>query len=523
MASSIPGTGRRPQRPLPSAESDIDSLGMGQGSNFRFAAPEGQQNWLREAYRQAVNADTWHLGDKVDDKVRDAILAGVGGAQPPMYRGPDRQYYFQNARTMEDATTRGHRAQHFAGKTMDQLAAARMPGEDEYVTLRNAQSERALAAARRSAQPAANDNVDPDNAPPAAAVQALFGMMPDIPRTILWPDPRGADGKFTSDMSQWTMPQVVYDLARAFVTPGVLAEGGTVTDADALNLALAVTGGNALKAAPRMGTVTPAAAETLASRHVKLYNGPDVQRPFSKDYPDGHQADAAGNLTHDIDGNPLEIGGRIVGRSVAGGADQALPPTEFDAIAKEGTGRVTQTKPPSALGRSGPVGQVIVDRYSRLPKEVQLSSKLTPKELPGVYGHEIGHVIDQLAGEIPVAGLSKELKALYDTGNNPNRARVDPNLPAKWGKPFTPRDAGYKGDDIPREWMAEAIRLYMANPSYLKEAAPKTAAAIRNAVNRNPETRRIIQFNTGGAPGTALPLSDEEREKWEEWIARGGI
>jgi len=77
----------------------------------------------------------------------------------------------------------------------------------------------------------------------------------------------------------------------------------------------------------------------------------------------------------------------------------------------------------------------------------------------------------------------------------------------------------YKGDDIPREWMAEAIRLYMANPSYLKEAAPKTAEAIRKAVNRNPETRRIIQFNTGGTPGAAV-LSDEA---WDEWTARGGI
>lgn len=203
---------------------------------------------------------------------------------------------------------------------------------------------------------------------------------------------------------------------------------------------------------------------------------------------------------------------------MVGGSDEALPAAEFNAIAKEGTGRVTETAPQSALGRD--LGRTRFDRRSRLPTEVQLSDRLTQESVPGINGHEIGHVIDQLAGEISVTGLSKELKALYDTGNNPNRARVDPNLPAKWGKPFTPRDAGYKGEDIPREWVPEAIRLYMANPSYLKEAAPKTAAAIRKAVNRNPEIRRILQFNTGGMPGSALPLSDEE---WEAWKARGGI
>jgi hypothetical protein len=48
--------------------------------------------------------------------------------------------------------------------------------------------------------------------------------------------------------------------------------------------------------------------------------------------------------------------------------------------------------------------------------------------------------------------------------------------------------------------MAEAIRIYMANPSYMKEVAPKTAAAIRKAVNADPAIRKIIQFNIGGAP-----------------------
>jgi hypothetical protein len=139
------------------------------------------------------------------------------------------------------------------------------------------------------------------------------------------------------------------------------------------------------------------------SCQAKLYNGPDVRRPFSKDCPDSHQADAAGNLTHDIDGNALEIGGRIVGRRMVGGSDEALPAAEFDAITKEGTGGPAASV---ALPKNT-VGRVTVDRRSGKPTNIGLSNKLTPKEVPGVYRHEIGHVIDQLAGEIPVGGLSK--------------------------------------------------------------------------------------------------------------------
>lgn len=106
--------------------------------------------------------------------MRDAILAGVGGAQPPMYRGPDRQYYFQNARTVEGPATRSHRARYLAGKTMDQIAAARMlPGEDEYVSMREAQSARAVAAARQAY--AANDNESRIHPAGTAASSAVGG------------------------------------------------------------------------------------------------------------------------------------------------------------------------------------------------------------------------------------------------------------------------------------------------------------------------------------------------------------
>jgi len=254
------------------------------------------------------------------------------------------------------------------------------------------------------------------------------------------------------------------------------------------------------------------APETLASRSARIYNPPaKPPRPFEADYPAGAKADDAGNLTHDIDGNPLEVGGRIVGRRVAGGADEALPAAELDAIATATTGSPAAVLPQSALGRD--VGRARFDRRSNKPLDIALSNTLTPEDLSKVYGHEIGHVIDQLAGEIPTKGLSHELKAVYNTLNNPNRSRDGADA-AAFGKPFTPAAGGYKGDDVPREWVAEAIRAYMEDPNYLKAVAPDVAAAIRKAVYANPNSRTIIQFNSiGGTVASGLHGADRATDE----------
>ncbi|MBL8708130.1 MAG: hypothetical protein JNL25_02955 [Rhodospirillaceae bacterium] len=134
----------------PAVVLDAANSGGWKNGRYRFATPEAEQAWQRAAYRQAVNADTWHLGDEVDDASRDAILAGIAGPTPPMYRGPDGRYRFANAHTIEDAATRSHRARYFAGKTMDQIAGAKMPGEDEYLAAIYGKSQSSVAA---------NDNI----------------------------------------------------------------------------------------------------------------------------------------------------------------------------------------------------------------------------------------------------------------------------------------------------------------------------------------------------------------------------
>ena len=57
--------------------------------------------------------------------------------------------------------------------------------------------------------------------------------------------------------------------------------------------------------------------------------------------------------------------------------------------------------------------------------------------------------------------------------------------------------------------MAEAIRAYLADPNYLKTVAPKTAAAIREAVNSHPILSKIIQFNTMVGPAAMIGIEPQ--------------
>jgi hypothetical protein len=263
----------------------------------------------------------------------------------------------------------------------------------------------------------------------------------------------------------------------------------------ALNAVAAVPFG-ALNAG--LSSVGKAAQDTdnIASRLIPVYNPPAKSlRPFEADYPNGAPSDAAGNLTHDIDGRPLTAS-YVAGRRVVGGSDQAIQPAEVRSIGEETTGRGIMEAPSRSL--RGASGLVEVNRYNRQPEQIFLSSSLTPGQSERVLNHEVGHVIDQASGEIPTDGLSRELRPMYNTLNTgQERTR---NLTG-------PEHLGYKGDEIPREHMADAIRAYMSDPNYIKTVAPKTAARIRQFVNDNPKLKDIIQFNSVAAAGGAGALA----------------
>jgi hypothetical protein len=256
----------------------------------------------------------------------------------------------------------------------------------------------------------------------------------------------------------------------------------------------------------------------MASKSVRIYDPPaKPPRPFTDDYQAGAPADATGRLTHDIEGRPLTAR-HVVGRRVVGGADKALPTAELDAVTKATTGVGPAAVASREIGNDAGRFKVGYDPDGQPTYRVYIDKNLDAATAERVLGHEIGHVIDYVAGHakgIAHRGLVKELKQIYNDLNNPNRSSQGA---ASWARPYRPQDIGYKGDDIPREWIAEAIRAYMTNPNYLKFVAPETAAAIRAAVNANPKLREIIQFNSIAA-AAALPFvgarADDEGESWQ--------
>lgn len=233
--------------------------------------------------------------------------------------------------------------------------------------------------------------------------------------------------------------------------------------------------------------------ENIGSKVASLYDPPaKTPRPFHNDYPVGAPGDEAESLTRDIEGRPL-VARYIAGRRLVGGADAALSPAEIRSIGTQATGRPIAEVPqrgPAGLGSD--MGRVTLNRYSRRPEEIFISENLNPQQSDKVIAHEVGHVIDQMAGEIPLEGLSRELPFVYDTLLT-GRERT---------RNFTgPQHLQYRDNEVPREYIAEATRAYMVDPNWLKTVAPKTAARIREYVNSHPELSKIIQFNSLAAAG----------------------
>jgi hypothetical protein len=268
----------------------------------------------------------------------------------------------------------------------------------------------------------------------------------------------------------------------------------------------------------------PKAAEMLAIRSPELYDPPALEpRSFARDYPVIERfADDAGNLARDIEGRPLTAE-YVVGRRMVGGKDQAFPPAQLDALTEATTGARSAVAPlrGRAVGEyeKRPIGRDELEalppheRYSHpgFQGRVFLRKGLSPEQRPRVHTHETGHVLNDVSGtdrvykagkhgrpipfgEIPVTeGMAGELPRVY---RDLNGGRM-------------PEDFGYAGDDVRSELMAEAIRAYMADPNYFKAVAPKTAAAIRAAVNDKPALNKIIQFNALGLPPLPMPRQEK--------------
>lgn len=238
----------------------------------------------------------------------------------------------------------------------------------------------------------------------------------------------------------------------------------------------------------------------MASKSTSMYNPPTKPlRPFEADYPFGALADDAGRLTRTIDGDPITARW-VVGRRMVGGEDQAFAPAQYDALSEAATG----TRPQAVAGREigGDAGRVVrtIDRRSgAVDYDILINSGQRPEQAIKATAHELGHVIDEITGQIPHRGLSDQLSRVYNDLNQQDwrfakQERTGETVAPKYRA--KPEDFGYKGNDVPREYIVEAIRAYLADPNYLKTVAPDVAKVIREYVNPNPGLKDILQFNS---------------------------
>jgi len=176
-----------------------------------------------------------------------------------------------------------------------------------------------------------------------------------------------------------------------------------------------------------------------ASKSANIYDPPTMpQRLLEADYPKGVKADATGRLTHDIEGRPLTAE-RVVGRSVVGGDDVALPQAELNPLAESLTGRRPKSVAPREI--SGDAGRY-VEGWDPVTgaktRAIFLNRELAADQAPRVLGHETGHVISRLAADIPIEGIETDLRRVYNDLNlSPSDWRMRQS--AKTGKPVPQR------------------------------------------------------------------------------------
>jgi hypothetical protein len=192
----------------------------------------------------------------------------------------------------------------------------------------------------------------------------------------------------------------------------------------------------------------------------------------------------------------------VVGRRYEGMPEYSLTPGEIRDVASQ---LGVQSSEKGNLGKSTK-GKFVKshDEDGNTIRSIILKKGLGDKS-EDVFAHELSHILDDLAfGGVDTEGAKKEFADVYSYLNN--RTHGD-------GKPFTAADTGYKGADIEKEHIAEAIRFYEQNPESMKAIAPNAAKKIRDAFNSNPNVNKIVQFNSvAGAAGLGAIVSQENNQ-----------
>lgn len=311
---------------------------------------------------------------------------------------------------------------------------------------------------------------------------------------------------------------------------------------------------------PGFGLASKGARGVRAGRKVARASeiGYDVdtlpQARFDVDYPNGAPGNVGERLRVDIDGRP--IGARsVVGRQVVGGENASFSPAGLDEATEGLTGKRPQGVAPGVTrytdsgggdrGVAVPKGAVGVYRSERgaqgRERHIFLSNNLSPSSWIRTGRHEFGHLGDDIAGVpepmrgaldngIPQQGIKKQLREIYNEGNNrylnedkayrrkTGKPPADPATMPKMARGHGPEVDGYAPKHVDEELMAEALRVYLENPNWLKTKYPEVAQRIRDYWNVNPELNKWVHLNSmagGGVVGSQF-LGGEPAEAAED-------
>jgi len=324
--------------------------------------------------------------------------------------------------------------------------------------------------------------------------------------------------------SQWATPGVIYEplagfrrLLRSNLT-GDPRRWSSRIFADLINVSSALAGGGAGRAtfARRGGeaaVIRRQIAKKLDAPPSTRYIGgryKQKQRPFNDDYKSGAEGAAVQRLSRTIEGVDMRAA-FVAGRRSVNGEDIGLGGEDVRAIAtllagQEPIPTLVKDLPRNTSGtyRHGSAGAT---------REIRYKASLSEGAADETIGHELGHMIDEVAGQIETKGAVKEFDRVWGELYSGQFYRKGRGLPK-------PIKAGYSKEEAPREAVAETIRAYMQDPNYVKSVAPKAAQKIRAAVNSHEEISKIIQFNAGGHASLAARAMSAARRGGSDGAAK---
>lgn len=249
-------------------------------------------------------------------------------------------------------------------------------------------------------------------------------------------------------------------------------------------------------------TAGPLVKRALIARSQSVGYNPKAVKPreFRDDYGRVAGSDEAGRLAESIEGVKLDAP-FVAGRRVAGGADEGLLGSDITEVSSRIVDDIREAPRSKIAGKAAGQYKETASADGK-KREITVASDLKPDQKTRVLAHELGHAIDEIAGQLDTKGLTKELEQVYSDLTTGQQGRTRHKT--------RPKDLNYPPREVPRELFAEAIRAYMVDPNYLKTVAPKTAAAIRKAVNEDPKIARVIQFNADAPIGIVGKFSDDQ-------------